>query len=177
MSWLADQGTYLAGQEAVDTLDLTAIDMERKWGTDRLRLLVPEDLRTKFDRQRKLTNDAIASGELVDVQRECKRMVTAWRALDAAADSNPASRLPATVWEIPAEDGSVIQIVRESDMAGLQAAEAVQSGRKVRVFTLEEVGRILDKLPSLYSVKDYFPGSIVTVVRQSVGDPWNGAPV
>ena len=176
MTWSAQQGTYIAGQESIDSLDLVAIGMERKWGADRLRLLVPEELRTKFDRQRLLTDQAITCGELADVLRETKRMITAWRALDAVADQNPANRLPATVWETPGPDGAVIQIVRESELAGMIAAENVAAGRKTQVYTLEEVGRILSKMPSLYQVKDYFPGATITAVRQSVGDPLHHIP-
>lgn len=176
MTWSATQGGYLAGQEAIDSLDLIAISMERKFGADRLRLLIPEELRTKFDKQRKLTNDAITSGELADVQRECARMQNAWRAADAVASQNPASALPATVWEVPLEDGSVAQIVRESELAGLQAAWNVQAGRKCAVYTLEEVGRLLSKFTTLYEAKHVFPGAVVTAVRQSVTDPLNGGP-
>lgn len=176
MTWQADQGTYLTGQEAVDSLDLTALECERKFGAGRLRLLVDEDLRTRFDRQRKLTDTAITSGELADVLRETKRMIAAWRTLDRIASENPANFLPPTIWECVASDGSVIQIVKESNQAGLQAAENVQQGRMVRVFTLEEVGRILDKIPALYACKDYWPGSTVTAIRQTISDPWEGQP-
>ncbi len=103
-------------------------------------------------------------------------MQTAWMALDKVASQNPANFLPPTVWEVPLEDGSVAQIVRESEQAGLAAALAVQQGRQCAVYTLEEVGRLLSKFPSLYETKRAFPGSTVTAVRQSVTDPWNGAP-
>ncbi len=176
MTWNAEQGTYLTGQEAVDTLDILAIAMERKWGADRLRLLVDEELRTKFDRQRKLTNDAITKGELADVLRETKRMQAAWRVLDKVASQEPANFLPGTIWETPGPDGAVIQIVRESELAGLMAAENVAAGRKTCVYTLEEVGRILSSFPSLYSCKDYFPGATITAIRQSVSDPLEHAP-
>jgi hypothetical protein len=176
MTWQNSYGTNLAGQEAVDSLDLVAIQMERKWGADRLRLLVSEELRAKFDRQRKLTNDAIMAGDLAALQRETKRMITAWRALDTAADQDPANRLPATVWEVPLEDGSVAQLVRETEMAGLQAARERAAGRQVAVYTLEEVGRLLSKFPTLYAAKHVFPGATVTCIRQSVTDPLNNAP-
>ena len=42
----------LAGQEAIDDVHMVAVDMERKWGRGRLRLLVDADLREKFDRHR-----------------------------------------------------------------------------------------------------------------------------
>lgn len=174
-TWNDNPGTYLAGQEAVDTLDLVAIDMERKWGAGRLRLLIPEDLRTRFDRQRLLTNEAILNGKLEDVRRETRRMITAWKAADQAAESDPAvKRLPEAVWEISLEDGSVAQIVRDSSVAGLQAAQEAISGRKVAVYTLEEVGRLLSRFPSLYQTKAAFPGATVTKIRTSVTDPLDG---
>jgi hypothetical protein len=173
MTWMAEPGTYLTGQEAIDTLDLLALTMERKWGADRLRLLVPEELRTKFDRQRLLTNQAIWSGELEDVTRETRRMATAWRALDAAADKDAANHLPPVVWEVPLEDGSVAQIVRDASQASQQAALMAQSGRKVSVYSLAEVGRLLSKFPTLCQTLATFPGSTITAVRQSVADPLN----
>jgi hypothetical protein len=177
MTWLAEQGTYLSGQEAIDSLDLVAIECERRWGCDRLRLLVPEDLRTKFDRQRLLTDAAITRGDLDDVLRETKRMISAWRALDKVASSNPQAMLPPTVWETPGPDGCVIQIVKEGEQAGMVAAQNVANGRRVQVYTLEEVGRILANLPSLYKIKETFPGATIVAVRQSVADPLNHMPV
>ncbi len=176
MSWSATQGGFLAGQEAIDTLDLVALECERKFGAGRLRLLVPEELRTRFDSQRKKTDDAITKGELEDVLRESRRMILAWQTLDKVASENPANFLPATIFEIAMEDGTVLQIVKESSMAGMQAAENVQQGRRVAMYTLEEVGRILSKFPTLYAVKDYFPGATVTGIRQTIADPWDGAP-
>lgn len=172
MTWLSNHGTYLAGQEAIDTLDLLAIEMERKWGSDRLRLLVTEELRHKFDRQRWKTNQAIWTGELADVQRETKRMQNAWKVLDRYAEIH-ASPLNPAVWEVSLEDGSVAQIVQDSSVAGLQAAANARLGRKAAVYTLEEVGRLLSKFPSLWQAKEIFPGSTVTKVRQSVSDPLN----
>ncbi len=175
MTWLAEPGTYLSGSEAITSLDLVALDCERRYGCDRLRLLVDEDLRTRFDRQRQLTDDAITRGDLADVQRECKRMIAAWRTLDRIASENPANFLPASVWEVPLEDGTVAQIVREPEQASLQAAKEAAAGRQVAVYTLEEVGRLLSKFPSLYQTKMVFPGATVTKVRQSVTDPLTNA--
>ena len=39
--WQATVGTYLAGQAEVDEMDLVAIEMEKKWGVDRLRSWCP----------------------------------------------------------------------------------------------------------------------------------------
>jgi hypothetical protein len=84
--WAATHGTYISGRAYVDEADATAMEMERRWGCGRLRLLVGPELREKFDRQRLLFNQAIWHGrEVEDVKRESLRMVKAWLALDKAA--------------------------------------------------------------------------------------------
>ena len=50
----------IAGKAHLDGVDALAAEMERKWGCDRLRLLVAADLREKFDRQRYFLNQAIS---------------------------------------------------------------------------------------------------------------------
>jgi hypothetical protein len=84
-TWADTPGTYIAGRANIDGADKVAIEMERKWGVDRLRLLVSVELREKFDRQRYKYNAAIWHGDLEAVRREADRMTRAWMALDAAA--------------------------------------------------------------------------------------------
>ena len=93
-AWDQSHGTYISGRAALDGVDQAAVEMERKWGCDRLRLLVSRELREKFDRQRYKLAAAIHHGELIDVQRESGRMLLAWSALDAVADGggSPADR-------------------------------------------------------------------------------------
>lgn len=167
-SWQSDATVFLAGQEEIDDMDLVARAMEEKWGCDRLRLLVPKDLREKFDRQRLLTNQAIKAGELEDVRRECKRMVTAWNALDRAAEAAGADPRPGEVWEcVGPTSGAVYAIVRQSsDARGLKA-----DGRHVSVYTLEEIARLLDGFPEIVKAKQVFKGATVTKVRTIIGDP------
>jgi len=50
-------------QAMVDGLDQVAVAMERKWGVGRLRLLVSDFLRAKFDEQKDRLDAAIQSGE------------------------------------------------------------------------------------------------------------------
>jgi len=66
----------------LESLDQTAHAMERKWGIGKLRLLVSEDLRSRFDAQSEKLNAALESGQrdLIDVQAE--GMKRAWLALD-----------------------------------------------------------------------------------------------
>ena len=166
-SWARTHGTYIAGRAYIDGADETAIEMETKWGVDRLRLLVSSELREKFDRQRYLVNQAIWHGDLEEVRRETGRMVNAWMALDRAATEAGKQPLSPTVWEIPLEDGTVAAIVPDDASARAVVAE----GRAVSVFTLEEIGRLLSAYPGLAKAKLTFPGATITAVRRSVDDP------
>jgi len=47
--WSADDWRRV--QSTVDGVDALAVEMERRWGVGRLRLIVDDELRGKFDRQ------------------------------------------------------------------------------------------------------------------------------
>ena len=51
-TWANETATWLAGRAALDEADALAIELERKWGCGRLRLLVSPELRVRFDSQR-----------------------------------------------------------------------------------------------------------------------------
>lgn len=166
-SWARTNGTYISGRAYIDGADETACEMEAKWGADRLRLLVPAELREKFDRQRYLLNQAIWHGELEDVRRETGRMVNAWMTLDRVATEAGKQPLPPAVWEIALGDGSVAAIVPDHARAAMVNAE----GRQVAVYTLDEIARLLTNYPEVAKAKLVFPGATVTEVRRTVSDP------
>ena len=166
-AWQATAGTVIAGQAEIDDLDAVAIDLELKWGRDRLRLLVPVPLREKFDRQRYLTNRAIWHGDLEDVRREARRMVSAWRALDRTATAAGENPTHPEVWEVALEDGSVAAIVRQNADVG----RAQASGRHLVVYSLDEIGRLLSQFRTLYDAKAIFKGATIEHVRTHIGDP------
>lgn len=166
LKWQLTAGMALAGREAIDDANLVAVEMERKWGRGRLRLLVDGELREKFDRQRYLFSNAIWKGDLADVQREAKRMQAAWRALDRRATETGKTVLPATVWETTLSDGTVVAIVKEPELA-YQLAD----GRKAHVYTLDEIARLIEGFPLLAKVKEAFPGATVERVKDEMPDP------
>lgn len=170
--WHSTPGTYIAGREHLDDLDMLAVEMEQKWGRDRLRLLVPRDLREKFDRQRYKVNQAIWHGTLQDVKAEADRMMKAWRALDRAAEAAGGLSLSPEVWEAVTPHGTVVAIVRsEADLS-----KVVADGRHVEVYTLEEVARLLAAYPEIAAVKASFPGAQVTRVSGPPRDPLDVIP-
>ena len=165
--WQKSHGMMIAGRAYADEADLTASQMEQKWGCDRLRLLVPAELREKFDRQRYLFNQAIWHGELEAVRTQAQRMVKAWLALDKAATAAGAMRLDPNVWEVTLSDGTVAAIVPDNAHASAVTAQ----GRKTAVFTLDEIGRLLSDFPALAAAKIQWPGATVTAFGKNVGDP------
>jgi hypothetical protein len=168
--WTQSNGTYIAGRAALDEADKVADAMERKWGADRLRLLVGPELREKFDRQRYLFNQAIWHGELEDVRQQSARMVRAWEALNAVATKNGQQPIHPLVWEVTVGEGDaayVAAIVPDND----HAKHVLASGRQVVVYTLEEIARLLQAMPAVAKAKQTFPGAEVTASRRSIDDP------
>jgi hypothetical protein len=167
-SWAKTPGTYISAHAHMDGADQLAIEMERKWGVDRLRLLVDPDLREKFDRQRLLYNAACWHGDLEAVRRESQRTVVAYSVLDGAAEDAGKPKLSPLVWELALADGTAVAIVRSPE----DAHAVSHDGRRLVVYTLEELGRMLEVYQEVTRVKEAFPGSTVTQLRrQSIPDP------
>lgn len=152
---------YLEGRAHIDGVDQLAVEMEGTWGAGRLRLLVDAEWREKFDRQRVKFNKAVWEGDLEDVHRETSRMASAWRKLHSLALEANAAPLAPQVWETALDDGRVVAIVR--DMG--EAQHIVSSGRRVDVYSLEEIGRIIQAFPEISKAKTTFPGATVIAAR------------
>ena len=142
----------------IDGLDELALEMERKWGVGRLRLLVADDLRARFDEQKDRLDAAIASDRVQYIRAQAEGMKRAWAALDQAATEYGHETLSHVVWEcVLPSSGEVVSIVRTE-------TEAHHVARECRVFTLEEIARLLNGLPGVLEAKRAFPGSTVTRV-------------
>ncbi len=141
----------------IDGLDQVAIEMERKWGVGRLRLLVGDLLRAKFDAQKDKLDAAIASNRETYIRVHAEGMKRAWRALDRAATEDGHQLLSPDVWEVVLPStGEVIALVRTE-------AEAHHVCREALVFTLEEIGRLIEGLgDGVLEAKRVFPGAAVT---------------
>jgi hypothetical protein len=178
--WEQSYATYLSGRAVLDGVDALAQEMEAYWGCDRLRLLVPEDMRERFDRQRFKLNSAIMHGDLAEVQREGHRMLLAWRTLNQEAIASHAEPLAGGVWEVALADGTVLAIIRTS-----AHAPQVAGGRRTVIYTLDEVANMMLLWPDVMKAKLQWPGAEVVRVRRptdpikdipararSLDDPW-----
>jgi hypothetical protein len=155
-------------QAMVDGLDQVALAMERKWGVGRLRLLVSDPLRAKFDEQKDRLDAALASGQEGYARIHVEGMRRAWDALDrAAADAGQAPLAP-EVWEcVLPETGEIVSIVRTE-------AEAHHVARQGRVFTVAEIATLIAGLgDAVLEIKRQFPGAAVTGIRQKPPIDWS----
>ena len=146
-------------QAIIDGLDQVAIEMERKWGVGRLRLLVGDFLCAKFDAQKDKLDAAIQTNRETFIRAQAEGMKRAWTALDKAAGEAGHMPLSPEVWEcsLPSS-GEVIAIVRTE-------VEAHHVCRECRVFTVDEIARLIDGLPdAVLEAKRVFLGATVTRV-------------
>jgi hypothetical protein len=150
----------LVTQAILDGLDEAARQMERKWGIGRLRLLVDDALRAKFDAQKAKLDAAIATDQEIYVRAQAAGMRRAWQVLDQAATDAGAQPLAPEVWEcVLPSSGEVISIVRTE-------AEAHHVARAGEVWTLAEVGVLIERMgDEVRKVRRTFPGSAVVDVR------------
>jgi hypothetical protein len=153
---------------ALDGLDQVAGEYERKWGVGRLRLLVSDLLRAKFDAQKDKLDAAVVSGLVEHVHVHAEGMRRAWQALDRAATEARHPPLSPEVWEckLP-KSGEVVAIVRTE-------AEASLVCREMRVFTLDEIAKAIEGLGDVVlEAKRVFPGATVTAVRTKPPIDWD----
>ncbi len=157
-------GVGMAIQGLVQSVDALTDAMERKWGTGRLRLLVPDALRERFDRQWRKWQAAYAAQDLEAVRAHSEAMRRAWAAMDAvAADAGHAPLAP-EVWETRMPDGVVLAVVRTNH----EAHALARDGRGKEVWTMDEIGRVVCAWEGrrwVDAVREHFPGATVEALR------------
>ena len=149
----------------LDGLDRIAHEMERKWGVGRLRLLVSDLLRARFDAQKDKLDAAIETNRESYIRAQAEGMKRAWDALDHAATEDGHALLAPEVWEcVLPGSGEVVSITRTE-------AEAHHVCRECRVFTLEEIAILIDALgETALEAKRVFPGASVRRVAKPAID-------
>ena len=159
-----NSGIGMAIQSLVQSVDALTDEMERKWGVGRLRLLVPEDLRERFDRQWRKWQAAYAAQDLGAVRLHSEAMRRAWAALEAGALEGGHAPLAPEVWETRMPDGTVLAVVRTQQ----EAHALARDGRARKVWTMDEVGRVVCAWEGrrwVEAVHTCFPGAQVETVR------------
>jgi len=160
----------IAIKSVIDGVDHVAVEMENKWGVGRLRLLVGDDMRERFDRQAALFNEAVFTNDIGAVRRHGEGMRKAWQVLGNYASDCRFCRIDPTIWEINGPDG-IIAVVRTNP----EAYAVVREGRAVEVWTLDELARVIAAhRGTIGEAKRVFPGAEVVDVRVKPVDWENG---
>ena len=151
----------------VEGVKTVAHAMELKWGVGRLRLLVSDPLRAKFDEQSDRLDAALATNQEHVVRIHADGMRRAWAALERAAQDACEQPLSPLVWEcVLPETGEVVSLVRTD-------AEAQHVAREGRVFTVAEVATLIAGVgDAMLDVKQWFPGATVTGIRRKPPIDW-----
>lgn len=151
----------------IDGVDFIATQMERKWGIGRLRLIVDDQLRTKFDAQFEKFNAAIEAGQTDLISVQAEGMKRAWQALDKAADTAGQKPLSAEVWEVTLPgSGRVVAVVRTSEEAHLVATPDCET------WTLSEISHLIEHAGTLVAdIKRTFPGAEITAIHGKTNSP------
>ena len=148
----------------LERLDQVAVDMESKWGVDRLPRLVSPDMAKKFYGQRDKLNEHIETGG--NVTRHAEAMIRAWQALDAEATRIGAKPMDPKI--IEARHGDHVIAITQTDYDAHFAA-----GRYVEVWAADEVARIITTSAEVVSaIKQTFPGATVTASRTHEAPPF-----
>ncbi len=149
---------------ALNRVDAIAREMERKWGYGRLMALVPDELALRFWTQHGKMKTALQSGDQKEAHLQCDRMANAWRALDAAATDAGHQPINPKIFEAVLSDGTVIGVVADEDMAHAVDPE----GRKMQIYTMQEIARLIEGFPTIAKIKTEFPGATVTSARETL---------
>ena len=152
----------------LESLDERAHAMERKWGVGRLRLLVSDLLRIKFDAQKERLDEAIRSGQERYIALQVDGMKRAWASLDKAAHEAGEQPLAPAVWEcVLPSTGEIVSLVRTE-------VEAHHVARECRVFTVTEIAQLIEAAGNgVLEVKRVFPGATITGIRRKAPVDWS----
>ena len=156
------QGAMRRMQQALHRYDDVVSDMERRWGVDRLVWLVPVDLRDRFEAQMDKLNAAIDKCE--GVEHEVEVTLRGVAALEQAAIAAGVKPLTGEWVEGRMPDGTTLAIVPTD----YEVAKVKQDNREMRVYSVDEIGRILSEWQAskvVDKVKDVFTGATVEKVK------------
>jgi hypothetical protein len=163
-AWQINQHTYELGYAALTAVDDVANALQQSWGRGRLRLLAPDDLRVKFDRQRSLLNNAEWHGGIDDLKLQCQRSINAWRALEKNALGMGLQPDPlGEVWHVYMPNGNLLVLVPESEATHAY----VKKHASEQVWSLEELAHLVAAQDDVVkAIKDQFAGAVVTRVEK-----------
>lgn len=146
---------------AVAPLDRAAIEMDRKWGIDRLPELVEPAMALKYGAAMAYMNAAIGKPDPAAAAQAAANCIKGLQAMDAAATAAGHKPLSPQVWEVEI-DGEKYAILRE--VGDWRAFEDQRPG--VKYFTMREVAVALHaSRHAVITVRDAIKGAEMTAIR------------
>ena len=119
---------------ALAPVDRLAIEMDRKWGTDRLPELVSVSMSQKYGSAVAKMNAAVEAGDVEECRKRCEVVVRGLQAMDAEAERVGAQKACTDVWEVEI-DGKLFGIMRDG-----RGWRAIKDQRpELELLTLREV--------------------------------------
>lgn len=145
----------------LEEVDEIAFYMERKWGIGRLRLLVSDDLRGRFDAQAEKFNAALETGQSSLLSVQAEGMKRAWQALDKAATADGKQSMSAEIWEIRLpKSNRIVALVRTSEDAHMVATPEMET------WTLSDISHLIEHAGHLIGdIKRTFPGAEIKAIH------------
>tara|TARA_R110000824_G_scaffold345835_1_gene532553 strand:- start:246 stop:878 length:633 start_codon:yes stop_codon:yes gene_type:complete len=156
--------TAEAIHHAIKPLDKIASDAEMKWGCDRLPELVSPELAARFGSAKAKLDAAIIANDPQDVTHRADVLARGWAAMETEATQRGNEALVPDVWSYTTDDGFKCAIAR-SNADAIKAIRTMPEFEGVAVYSLEEVGRILEANTLLNVVKKNFPDAVVEDIR------------
>lgn len=158
---------------AVNSVDKIARDLECKWGIGKLEELAPPKLAVAFEQARQNFSDAANGDDHNYLVQKANNLIEGWKALERSALKNGRNPADEDVWYAiapPDVGGKAFAIVKHSSDAA-----AVDRNKYPRVYSLDEVARILAKfeIPLIEEIKTVFPNSKVTKIGSNSKDDFN----
>jgi hypothetical protein len=162
------QGALKRQQAALHKYDDEVNRLERKWGIDRLPWLVPVELRDRFYEQLDKLNSAIDKCD--GVEHEVEVTLRGCAAIERAAIEGGAEPLTGDYIEGRMPDGTVLAITAN----GYEAGKVKQDNREMTVYTVDEVGLILEQWLKekqakafVDEAKNVFAGAVIESVTKT----------
>ena len=119
---------------AVAPVDRLVIEMDRKWGTDRLPELVSVSMSQKYGSAVAKMNAAVEAGDVEECRKRCEVVVRGLQAMDAEAERVGAERACTDVWEVEI-DGKLFGVMKDG-----RGWRAIKEQRpELELLTLREV--------------------------------------
>ena len=163
---VTSERTYRKIQNHLTEYDRVVSDYERRWGVERLPLLVDPELRDRFWSQMDRLNAAVHAESPADVEHQVQVTLRAYAALEAKAREMGNKEIEGIAWTAPMDDGRVVAIVRDRNEAPLIKKDMPDA----LVYSVQEVAAILaawadrDGADVVNQIKDVFPGATIEKV-------------